>query len=136
MESSQDVAARAGDMIDHLQLVDRWTDVEIDQPRLCEDQGRGCDLHRKWISSTTRGRPTSPRAVQRARERDIHILALAMRTFDCPRSCPTTRGAAYDITDYVLSLVHRRVVYISGPAGLYASRHRLHGFREAASDAA
>ena len=58
-----------------------------------------------------------------------------MRDFDCPRIMSDNRAAAYDITDYVLSLGHRRVAYISGPAGLYASRDRLEGFRQAASDA-
>lgn len=54
-----------------------------------------------------------------------------MRELDCPRIVTDNRGAAFDVTDYVLSLGHRRIAYIGGPAGLYASEDRLGGFREA-----
>ena len=74
-------------------------------------------------------------AVARARERGISVLALALRDFDCPRIVSDNRAAAYDVTDYVLSLGHRRVAFIGGPAGLYASRDRLEGYREAIADA-
>ena len=56
-------------------------------------------------------------------------------TSTVPRIVADNRAAAYDITDYVLSLGHRRVAYIGGPPGLYASRDRLEGFRSAMADA-
>jgi LacI family transcriptional regulator len=130
----EDVAARAGYMT-IICNADRRTDVEIDQLAVL------CDYQAEGVIFTGSGFLEDPRAadlaaaVQRARERDIRVLALAMRDFDCPRIMSDNRGAAYDITDYVLSLGHRRVAYISGPRGLYASRDRLDGFRAAASDA-
>ena len=130
----EDVAARAGYMT-IICNADRRTDVEIDQLAVL------CDYQAEGVIFTGSGFLDDPRAadlaaaVQRARERDIHVLALAMRDFDCPRILSDNHSAAYDITDYVLSLGHRRLAYISGPPGLYASRDRLQGFREAASDA-
>ena len=40
-------------------------------------------------------------------------------------------GAAYDLTDYLISLGHRRIAFVGGPAGLHTSRQRLDGFRAA-----
>jgi LacI family transcriptional regulator len=130
----EDVAARAGYMT-IICNADRRTDVEIDQLAvLCDYQAEGVIFTGSGFLEDPRGADLAA-AVQRARERDIRVLALAMRDFDCPRILSDNRGAAYDITDYVLSLGHRRVAYISGPAGLYASRDRLEGFRAAALDA-
>ena len=75
--------------------------------------------------------PELAAAVERARERGIRVVALAMRDFDAPRIMADNHGAAFDVTDYVLSLGHRRVAYIGGPPALYASRDREQGFRDA-----
>ena len=71
--------------------------------------------------------PELAAAVERARERGIRVVALAMRDFDAPRIVADNRAAAFDVTDYVLSLGHRRIAFIGGPAALYASRDRERG---------
>jgi LacI family transcriptional regulator len=130
----EDIAGRAG----YMTIVcnaDRRTELEIDQLAVLSDyRAEGVIFAGSGYLDDPCGADLAD-AVLRARERGISVLALAMRDFDCPRIVANNKAAAYDITDYVLSLGHRRVAYISGPAGLYASRSRLEGFREAASDA-
>jgi LacI family transcriptional regulator len=130
----EDVAARAG----YMTIVcnaDRRTDVELAQ------LGVLCDYHAEGIVFAGSGHIDDPqgpeliKAVERARERGIRVLALATRDFDCPHIVADNRSAAYDITDYVLSLGHRRIAFIGGPPGLYASRDRLDGYSEAMLDA-
>ena len=130
----EDVAGRAGYMT-IVFSADRRTELEIEQLAVLSD------YHAEGVIFAGSGYLEDPRgddlavAVARARERGISVLALAMRDFDCPRIVADNRAAAYDITDYVLSLGHRRVAYIGGPPGLYASRDRLEGFRSAMTDA-
>jgi LacI family transcriptional regulator len=130
----EDVAGRAG----YMTIVcnaDRRTEVEIEQLAVLSDyHAEGVIFAGSGYLDDARG-PELAAAVDRARERGISVLALAMRDFDCPRIVADNRSAAYDITDYVLSLGHRRVAYVSGPQGLYASRDRAEGFREAMRDA-
>jgi LacI family transcriptional regulator len=45
------------------------------------------------------------------------------------------RAAAYDLTDYLISLGHRRIAFIGGPEGLHTSGQRLAGFRAAMESA-
>ena len=130
----EDVAGRAGYMT-IICNADRRTEVEIDQLAvLCDYQAEGVIFAGSGYLDDPRGSDLVA-AVERARDRGISVLALALRDFDCPRIVSDNQVAAYDITDYVLSLGHRRVGYISGPPGLYATRDRLAGFREAAGDA-
>jgi LacI family transcriptional regulator len=130
----EDVAGRAG----YMTIVcnaDRRTELEIDQLAVLSDyHAEGVIFAGSGFFDDPRGAELAE-AVQRARERGISVLALAMRDFDCPRIMADNKGAAYDVTDYVLSLGHRRVAFIGGPPGLYASSSRLEGFREAARDA-
>lgn len=129
----EDVAGRAGYMT-FVCNADRRTEIEIDQLAVLSDyQAEGVIFAGSGYLDDPRADDLAA-AVDRARERGISVMALALRDFDCPRIMADNRGAAYDITDYVLSLGHRRVAYISGPPGLYASRDRLAGFREAAID--
>ena len=130
----EDVAARAGYMT-IICNADRRTEMEIDQLAvLCDYQAEGVIFAGSGFLDDPRAGDLAA-AVERARDRDISVLALATRDFECPSIMADNRGAAYDITDYVLSLGHRRVAYISGPPGLYASRDRLEGFRSAVADA-
>jgi LacI family transcriptional regulator len=130
----EDVAARAG----YMTIVcnaDRRTELEIEQLAVLTDyHAEGVIFAGSGYLDDPRG-PELAAAVERARERGIRVLALAMRDLDCPRIVADNRGAAFDVTDYVLSLGHRRVAYINGPAGLYASRDRFEGFREAMAEA-
>lgn len=130
----EDVAARAG----YMTIVcnaDRRTELEIDQLAVLSDyQAEGIIFAGSGHLDDPRG-PDLAAAVARARGRGISVLALALRDFDCPRIVADNRAAAYDVTDYVLSLGHRRVAYVGGPAGLYATRDRLEGYRGAVADA-
>jgi LacI family transcriptional regulator len=130
----EDIAGRAG----YMTIVcnaDRRTEIEVAQ------LGVLCDYHAEGIVFAGSGYIDDPHggelggAVERARERGIRVLALAKRDFECPRIVADNRSAAYDITDYVLSLGHRRIAFIAGPPGLYASRDRLEGYRDAMADA-
>ncbi len=130
----EDVAARAG----YMTIVcnaDRRTEVEVAQVAiLCDYQAEGIVFAGSGYIDDPRG-PELGIAVERARERGIRVLALATRDFACPRIVADNRAAAFDIIDYVLSLGHRRIAFIAGPAGLYASRDRLDGYREAMAEA-
>src|SRR4051794_7556418 len=86
------------------------------------------------------GRPPDPvgeqlsRAVRVAGERGTTVVALARRDLDVPHVSVDNHAVAYDITDYVISLGHRRIAFVEGPAGLYTSADRLEGFRAAMRD--
>jgi LacI family transcriptional regulator len=130
----EDVAARSGYMT-IVGNADRRTEVEIAQLGvLCDYQAEGIVFAGSGFIDDPRG-PELNAAVERARERGIRVLALATRDFDCPRIVADNRAAAFDVTDYVLSLGHRRVAFIGGPPGLYASRDRLAGFSDAVAEA-
>jgi LacI family transcriptional regulator len=74
-------------------------------------------------------------AVTRARERGMEVVSVALRDFDCPRIHADNRAAAHDMTEYLITLGHRRIAFIGGPPGLYASRDRFEGFHDAMSAA-
>ena len=59
------------------------------------------------------------------------VVALAHREFDALRVGVDNASAAYDVTDYLISLGHRRIAFVEGPAGLFTSHERLAGFRSA-----
>ena len=126
----EDVAGRAG----YMTIVcnaDRRTEVELAQLAVLSDyHAEGVVFAGSGYLDDPRG-PELAAAVERARERGIRVVALAMRDFDAPRIMADNHGAAFDVTDYVLSLGHRRVAYIGGPPALYASRDREQGFRDA-----
>jgi LacI family transcriptional regulator len=63
------------------------------------------------------------------------VVALAVRDLDCPSVLVDNRGAARDATEHLLSLGHRRIAFVEGPAGLHTSAHRLEGFEAAMSTA-
>jgi LacI family transcriptional regulator len=126
----EDVAGRAG----YMTIVcnaDRRTEVELAQLAVLSDyHAEGVVFAGSGYLDDPRG-PELAAAVERARERGIRVVALAMRDFEAPRIMADNHGAAFDVTDYVLSLGHRRVAYIGGPPALYASRDREQGFRDA-----
>lgn len=70
-------------------------------------------------------------AVQELRESGARVVTLANRDLDAPSVTFDNRGAAYDVTDYVASLGHRRIAFVDGPAGLYTSLERSAGFEAA-----
>jgi LacI family transcriptional regulator len=59
------------------------------------------------------------------------VVALAARDIDCPSVKVDNRAATRDVTEHLLSLGHRRIAFVEGPAGLHTSAQRLEGFQEA-----
>jgi LacI family transcriptional regulator len=129
-----DVAARMG----HLTMVcnaDRRTAAEIAHLKVLRDYHAAGVV---FAGSGFAGDPRAgelDRAVADLREHGTTVVALAKRDFACHRVLFDNRAAAYDITDYVISLGHRRIAFIRGPEGLHTSRLRLDGFRAAMEDA-
>ena len=74
-------------------------------------------------------------AVADLQQRGSVVVALAVRDLDCPSVLVDNRAAAREATEHLLSLGHRRIAFVEGPAGLHTSAHRLEGFR-AATEAA
>lgn len=74
--------------------------------------------------------------VKRAQEEGIMVLCLADRGIDdVPIITGDNRAMLYDLTTYMISLGHKRIVYLGGPAGFTTSELRLHGFVQAMHDA-
>jgi LacI family transcriptional regulator len=69
--------------------------------------------------------------VDAARKRGAKVVALAHRGFAAHCVRVDNTAAAYDITDYLISLGHRRIAWVNGPGGLYTSREREAGFSAA-----
>jgi len=126
----EDEGAKAG----YMTIVcnaDRRTELERDQLSLLADyQAEGVVFAGSGYAGDERGDELAE-GVARARERGIKVLSLAMRDFECPRVLVDNRAVAFDITDYLISLGHRRIAFIRGPEGLHTSALRLEGFREA-----
>ena len=59
------------------------------------------------------------------------VVALAPRDLDCPSVLVDNRAAAFDVTEHLLSLGHRRIAFVQGPPGLHTSTQRLEGFEAA-----
>jgi LacI family transcriptional regulator len=66
--------------------------------------------------------------VDALRERGAKVVALARRNFAAHLVHVDNTAAAYDITDYLISLKHERIAWVNGPAGLHTSREREDGF--------
>ena len=56
------------------------------------------------------------------------VVALAQREFPAHLVHVDNAGAAYDVTDYLISLGHRRIAFVAGPEGLATSLQRERGF--------
>jgi len=126
----EDVGAKAG----YLTIVcnaDRRTELEQEQLRLL------IDYHAEGVIFAGSGYADDEHGValgalvERARSREMNVLSLATRDFDCPRVLVDNRAAAYDLTDYLISLGHRRIAFVGGPAGLHTSHQRQAGVRAA-----
>ncbi len=129
----EDVAASQG----YLTMVcsaDRGTVTELEHLRVLRDYRAAAII---FAGSGVAGDPAAEElsaAVTLARERGSSVVALAQRDFDAPKICFDNFAAAYDITDYVISLGHRRIAFVEGPEGLYTSSQRLAGFQRAMRD--
>jgi LacI family transcriptional regulator len=74
-------------------------------------------------------------AVETLQERGAAVVALAARDLECPSVLVDNRAAAYEATEYLLSLGHRRIAFVEGPLGLHTSIQRLDGFETAMEEA-
>ena len=123
----EDVAAQAG----YMTIVcnaDRRTEAELAQLQLLSDyRAEGVVFAGSGYVDDPLGADLAE-AVARARERGMEVVSVALRDFDCPRIHADNRAAAHDMTEYLISLGHRRIAFIGGPDGLYASRDRFDGF--------
>lgn len=126
----EDVAGRKG-YLTMLSSAHRSTEAEISHVRalrayqatgvIFASSGFVNDAHREELQ----------RCLDEARDGGAKVVALAHRELDCPTVTFDNRGAAYDVTDYVISLGHRRIAFVDGPEGLYTSRERRDGFEAA-----
>jgi LacI family transcriptional regulator len=130
----EDVAGRLG----YLTMVcnaDRHTDAEIAHLRTLRDyQAAGVVFASSGFEDDERG-PELAAAVADITAQGSTVVALARRDFECLHAVVDNRAAAYDITDYVASLGHKRIAFVEGPAGLYTSALRREGFEAAMRDA-
>ena len=65
--------------------------------------------------------------VDSARAAGSAVVALAPRDIDAPHIIFDNHAAAYDITDYVISLGHTQIAFVQGPQGLRTTDERLRG---------
>ena len=126
----EDVAAAAG----YMTIVcnaDRRTETELAQLRLLSDyRAEGVVFAGSGYIEDPLG-PALADAVAGVREHGMEVVSVALREFDAPRVLSDNRAAAHDLTSHLIELGHRRIAFIGGPEGLYASRDRLEGFRAA-----
>lgn len=131
---ADDVASRAG-YVTMLSNADRRTGAEI--TRLAAMR----EYHAAGVIFAGSGYLDDPqhealaKAVRQAQENGMHAVTLTHRPIGCPTITVDNQAAAYDLTDYLISLGHRRIAFIDGPAGLTASEHRRSGYLAGMSDA-
>ncbi len=107
---------------------DLGTRAELDHLRQLRD------YHAAGIVFASSGRASDPRApelaaaVADAGERGTVVVALAKRDFDAPAIVFDNEAVAHDVTVYVRSLGHDRIVFVDGPPNLHTSAQRLAGF--------
>ncbi len=131
---AEDVATRQG----HLLMIcsaDKGSAAELEHLEVLRDYHAAAVL---FAGSGSSGDPMADEiaaTVADLRARGTAVVAMAPRDFDAPHIGFDNHAAAYDITSYVTSLGHRRLVFVEGPAGLYTSHRRLAGFDAAIADA-
>jgi LacI family transcriptional regulator len=74
-------------------------------------------------------------AVEDMRRQGSIVVAVAPRAFASISAIVDNEAAAHDITEYLISLGHRRIAFVAGPSALFASQHRLEGFVRAMQSA-
>jgi len=126
----EDVVGRKG-YLTMLSSAHRSTELEIGHLRaLRAYQATGVIFASSGFLHDTR-REELQRSLDETREAGAKVVALAHRELDCPTVTFDNRAAAYDVTDYVISLGHRRIAFVDGPEGLYTSLERRDGFEAA-----
>lgn len=129
-----DIASRAG-YATMLSNVDRRTTTEIARVQTMRDYRAAGVI---FAGSGYVDDPQTPdlaKAVRQAQEQGMHAVSLTVRDIGCPVITADNHAAAYDITDHLISLGHRRIAFIDGPAGMVATQQRRDGFLACMSDA-
>jgi LacI family transcriptional regulator len=126
----EDVAGRMGYLV-MVCNADHRLEAEVEYVRaLREYQAAGL----VFAGSGAEGAPANAALtaeVEAAEARGARVVALARRDFSAARVGVDNTSAAYDLTDYIISLGHRRIAFVDGPAGLYTSAERRAGFVDA-----
>jgi LacI family transcriptional regulator len=129
-----DIASRAG-YATMLSNVDRRTTTEIARIHTMRDyRAAGVILAGSGYVDDPET-PDLAKAVRQAQVDGVRTVSLTSRDLAIPTITADARAAAYEITDYLVSLRHRRIAFIEGPAGMVASEQRRAGFLACMSDA-
>nr|WP_067461292.1 LacI family DNA-binding transcriptional regulator [Actinomadura macra] len=129
-----DIASRAG-YVTMLCNVDRRTTTEITRVQTMRDYRAAGVIFAGSGYVDDPQEPELAKAVRHAQEQGIHAVSLTARTIGCPVIAADPQAAAYDITDYLISLGHRRIAFIEGPEDMVATRQRRDGFLACMSNA-
>ncbi|MCG5214599.1 LacI family DNA-binding transcriptional regulator [Streptosporangium sp. KLBMP 9127] len=129
-----DVATRAG-YVTMLSNVDRRTATEINRLQTMRNYRAAGVIFAGSGYVDDPEAPTLVKAVRQAQEQGIHAVSLTVRDLGCPVITADSQAAAYDITDHLVSLGHRRIAFIEGPPGMIATHQRREGFLACMSDA-
>lgn len=68
--------------------------------------------------------------VDLAKKQGARVVTLASRSLNCRIITADVHSAAYDVTDYLISLGHRNIAFIEGPDILTTSQERRDGFMD------
>ena len=126
----EDVAGRMGYLV-MVCNADHRVEAEIEHVRALRD------YHAEGLVFAGSGAPGAGANdelvthVEAARSRGARIVALARRDFPALHVGVDNVAAAYDVTDYLISLGHRRIAFVEGPPELYTSEERRSGFSAA-----
>lgn len=74
------------------------------------------------------------REVNQAIAEGTQVVTLAPRDFDSTAVVIDNEATAYELTCYLLSLGHRRIVFLGGIPGLTAAEQRIVGYRRAMAE--
>lgn len=126
----EDVAGRMGYLV-MVCNADHRVEAEIEYVRALRD------YHAEGLVFAGSGAPGAgandelATQVEAARSRGARVVALAHRDFPALHVGVDNVAAAYDVTDYLISLGHRRIAFVEGPPELYTSEERRSGFSAA-----
>ena len=127
----EDVAGRMGYLV-MVCNADHRPEVEIEYVRALRDyHAEGLVFAGSGAPGATAANAELATQVEAARARGARVVALARRDFPAMHVGVDNVAAAYDVTDYVISLGHRRIAFVEGPRELYTSSERLSGFSAA-----
>jgi LacI family transcriptional regulator len=111
---------------------DRRPEAEAEYVRALRDyHAEGLVFAGSGAPPTTEADGELAKQVEAARARGARVVTLARRDFPAVHVGVDNAAAAYDVTDYLISLGHKRIAFVEGPATLYTSSERLSGFSAA-----